>query len=152
MSSQETELMKTFPRIVVAAVLIAALAGPALAQRRPDARISFSGGSVAFLAGVNWGSGTLTYRGRNYPLRVRGLAVGAVGANKYQATGVVYHLRRLSDIEGTYGALEGSMTAGAGQGGMDLRNDKGVVIATSSTSSGLKLTFAPTGVTIKLKH
>jgi hypothetical protein len=83
---------------------------------------------------------------------VRGLAIGAVGANKYQVSGVVYHLRRLSDIEGTYGALEGSMTAGSGKGGIEMKNDKGVVISASSTSSGLKLAFAPTGVEIKLKH
>jgi hypothetical protein len=144
--------MNTFPRIFVAAALAATLASPALAQRRADARISFSGGSVAFLAGVNWGSGTLTYRGRNYALRVRGLSVGAVGANKYQATGAVYHLRRMSDIEGTYSALEGSMTAGPGQGGLEMKNDKGVVISAHSTSSGLKLAFAPSGVQIKLKH
>ena len=144
--------MNSFPRLFVAAALVAVLAGPALAQRRADARISFSGGSVAFLAGVNWGSGTLTYRGRGYALRVRGLSVGAVGANKYQASGAVYHLRRLSDIEGTYSALEGSMTAGPGQGGLEMKNDKGVVISAHSTSSGLKLAFAPSGVQIKLKH
>ena len=145
--------MNTFPRILVAAALAAAVASPALAaERRADARISFSGGSVAFLAGVNWGSGTLTYRGRNYAVRVKGLSVGAVGANKYQATGAVYHLRRLSDIEGTYSALEGSMTAGPGQGGLEMKNDKGVVISAHSTSSGLKLAFAPSGVQIKLKH
>ncbi len=144
--------MNPFPRIFVAVALAAAMASPAMAQRRADARISFSGGSVAFLAGVNWGSGTLTYRGHHYPLSVRGLSVGAVGANKYRASGVVYHLGRLSDIEGTYGAMEGSMTAGPGQGGIDMRNDKGVVISARSTSSGLKLTFAPTGVQIKLKR
>src|SRR5258706_4041489 len=145
-------LMNTFTRIFAVAALTATLASPALAQRRADARISFPGGSVAFLAGVNWGSGTLTYRGHNYPLRVRGLAVGAVGANSYRATGVVYHLRRVSDIEGSYGAMEGSMTAGAGQGGIGMKNDKGVVINARSTSSGLKLTLAPTGVQIKLKN
>ncbi len=144
--------MNTFPRIAMAVALAAALASPAVAARRADARISFSGGSVAFLAGVNWGSGTLTYRGHHYPVKVSGLSVGAVGANSYRATGVVYHLDHLSDIEGTYGAMEGSMTAGPGQGGIDMRNDKGVVISARSSSSGLKLTFAPTGVQIKLKH
>ncbi len=144
--------MNTFPRIVVAVALAASLASPAVAQRPADARISFSGGSVAFLAGVAWGSGTLTYKGRHYPLSVKGLSVGAVGASKYRASGVVHHLGRLSDIEGTYGAMEGGMTAGPGQGGIDMRNDKGVVISARSTSSGLKLTFAPTGVQIKLKH
>ncbi len=144
--------MKSFVRILAATAVAASLAGPALARPSDDARISFSGGSVAFLAGVNWGDGTLTYRGHRYPVKVSGLAVGAVGVNKYRATGVVHHLRRLEDIEGTYGALEGGMTAGPGQSGIDMRNDKGVVISARSASSGLKLTFAPTGVQIKLKR
>jgi outer membrane immunogenic protein len=144
--------MNALPRILAVAALAVSVAGPSLARAPVDGRITFSGGSVAFLAGVNWGSGTLTYRGHHYPVRVSGLSVGAVGVNKYRASGVVRHLRRLDDIEGTYGAMEGSMTAGSGQGGIDMRNDKGVVISARSTSSGLKLTFAPTGVQIKLKR
>jgi hypothetical protein len=145
--------MKNVARAFVIAVLAVALAGPSFAQRRPDARIVFSGGSVAFLAGYNWGKGTLIYKGRSYPLRVRGLGVGAIGANSFQATGVVYHLRRLSDFEGTYAAMEGSMTAGpSGGGGIDMKNGAGVVISARSSSAGLKLTFAPTGVVIKFKR
>ncbi len=144
--------MNPLPRILAIAALAVSLAGPSLARSPADGRITFSGGSVAFLAGVNWGSGTLTYRGRHYPVRVSGLSVGAVGVNKYRASGAVYHLRRLGDIEGTYGAMEGSLTVGPGQGGIDMKNDKGVVISARSTSSGLKLTFAPTGVRIKLKR
>ncbi|MBS0411720.1 MAG: hypothetical protein JSR86_17520 [Proteobacteria bacterium] len=144
--------MTSFSRILGVAVLAAAVSGPALARAPADGRITFSGGSVAFLAGVNWGDGVLTWRGHRYPVKVSGLSVGAVGVNKYRASGVVHHLERVSDIEGTYGAMEGSMTAGPGQGGIDMRNDKGVVISARSTSSGLKLTFAPTGVQIKLKH
>jgi outer membrane immunogenic protein len=144
--------MTSLSRILGVAALAVAVAGPALARAPTDGRITFSGGSVAFLAGVNWGSGTLTWRGHRYPVKVSGLSVGAVGANKYRATGVVRHLERLDDIEGTYGALEGGMTAGPGQSGIDMRNDKGVVISARSTSSGLKLTFAPTGVQIKLKR
>src|SRR5260221_14006691 len=145
-------LMNTFTRIFAVAALTATLASPALAQRRADARISFSGGSVAFLAGANWGSGTLTYRGRNYPLRVRGLAVGAVGANSYRATGVVYHLRRVSDIEGSYGAMEGSMTAGAGQGGVGMKDEKGGGVSARSTISGLEHTLPPPPVPTKTKN
>jgi hypothetical protein len=144
--------MNILARTCTAIALTVAAAGPALAEAPVDARITFSGGSVAFLAGVNWGSGTLIFHGRRYPLKVSGLAVGAVGAAKFEARGVVHHLRRASDIEGTYGALEGGMTAGPGQSGIDMRNDKGVVISARTTSSGLKLTFAPTGVVIKLKH
>ena len=139
-------------RLLAAAVagvaLAGALAAPTFAQ---DARIRFSGGSVAFIAGVNWGDGTLTYKGHAYRLKVSGLSVGAVGANKFSGSGTVYHLRRLRDIEGTYSALDANATAGAGAGEIQMKNDKGVEIHAHSTSAGLKLAFAPSGVSIKLK-
>ncbi|HEX7759990.1 MAG TPA: hypothetical protein VF459_10830 [Caulobacteraceae bacterium] len=136
----------------LAVVLLAgAIAAPAQAAHGPDARIRFHGGSFAFLAGVNWGDGSLTYKGHNYRIKVGGLSVGAVGANKYSGSGEVYHLRRLRDIEGTYTAIDASMTAGAGAGEVDMKNGNGVEIHIHSSSAGLKLSFAPSGVSIKLK-
>jgi len=46
----------------------------------PDATLRLSGGSFALGIGFNWGSGTLTYKGKNYPVKVNGLSVGKVGA------------------------------------------------------------------------
>jgi hypothetical protein len=71
----------------------------------PDATITFSGGSAAFIAGVNWGGGTLRYKGKDIPLKVSGLTVGAVGVKKFHASGNVYHLHQVSDIEGTYASV-----------------------------------------------
>src|SRR5579872_308345 len=52
------------PGRAAAIVLLAgAMAAPSLAQSRPDARIYFHGNSVAFVAGVSGGKGTLVYRG-----------------------------------------------------------------------------------------
>ena len=136
----------------VAAILLAgAVAAPAYAQHGPDARIRFHGGSVAFIAGVNWGDGTLTYKGHNYRIKVSGFSVGAVGANKYSGVGEVFHLRHLRDIEGTFAAVDANATAGAGAGEADLKNGNGVEIHVHSDSEGLKLAFAPSGVSIKLK-
>ncbi|HWA61042.1 MAG TPA: EipA family protein [Caulobacteraceae bacterium] len=130
----------------------ALVAVPAVAQdSRPDGHISFHGGSVAFVAGVSWGGGTLDFHGRHYPLKVRGLSVGDIGASGFSASGEVYHLRRISDINGTYAAAEAEATAGAGGGGITMRNDKGVVINARSTRQGLQLTLAPKGVEVRLK-
>jgi hypothetical protein len=136
---------------VAATALAGVLASPAMAMDRPDGTITFSGGSVAFIAGVSWGSGTLTYHGRHYRLRVRGLSVGDIGASKFSASGAVYHLTKVSDISGTYGAAEAAATVGGGGGGVTMKNDKGVVINASSSTAGLQLTLAPKGVEIKLK-
>ena len=45
----------------------------------PDATIKLSAGSVAAGVGVSWGSGTLSYQGKSYPISVNGLDVGSVG-------------------------------------------------------------------------
>jgi hypothetical protein len=140
-------------KVVGALAAIAALAAPALSQSAPapSAQIRFSGGSVAFLAGVNWGGGTLIYHGKSYALEVNGLSVGAIGATKYEATGSVYNLHQVADIEGTYSGANASMTAGGGAGSVVLKNSKGVEIRAQSTSAGLKLSAAGSGVEIKLK-
>jgi len=143
--------MKSFLRGAAAAVALAgALAAPAFAA--PDARIHFSGGSVGFIAGVNWGGGYVVYRGHRYPIQVSGLQVGAIGANSYNVDGEVHHLHRLSDIEGTYAAGEAAATAGVGGGGVAMTNGAGVEIVARSNSAGLKLSAGPAGVTIHLKH
>lgn len=151
LSETEIVLMNMFPRaraVIAAAALAGLLATPVMAQ---EARIRFHGGSVAFIAGVNWGDGSVTYKGKSYPIKVGGLNVGAVGATKYSGSGEVFHLRHLHDLEGTYSALDASATAGGGGGDLQMHNDKGVEIHMRSSSAGLKLSFAPSGVSIKFK-
>lgn len=138
----------------VAAIVAAAgaISLPALAQDGPsDARLHITGGSVAFLAGVSWGEGTVDFRGHAYRVKVRGLKVGSIGAASFNARGDVYHLRRIGDIDGTYGTADASATMGAGAGAVTLHNDKGVVINMTSSSEGLQLTAAPGGVELKLE-
>src|SRR5207249_9218630 len=60
----------------------------------------------AGLVGWTWGHGTLTYKGKQYPFKVDGLVVDAVGAEREDASGEVYHLGKLADFEGTYRAME----------------------------------------------
>lgn len=136
----------------LAVVLAAgALAAPAAIADTPSGSISFSGGSVAFIAGVNWGSGTLRYQGRSYPVKVSGIGIGSIGANKFQAVGSVYNLHKLSDINGTYTAIQASATFGGGVGTVSMQNAHGVVITAKSTSAGLNLTLAPSGMGVQLK-
>jgi hypothetical protein len=144
--------MSRFLRLAACAVVGAVLSSAsAMAADTPDATISFSGGGVAFIAGVHWGGGTLHWRGKDYPLQVSGLSVGEIGANKYDARGEVYHLTKVSDIEGTYAAGAGGITVAGGVGGIQMKNGAGVVIHASATSAGLNMKLGPSGVTIKLK-
>ena len=133
-----------------AIVLAGGLAAPAVAA--PDATIRIHGGSAAFIVGGRWGSGTLRYHGRQYGLKVGGLSVGAIGVTSYDASGEVYHLRRVADIEGAYAAVDASATAGHGAGILDMTNGKGVEIRITSSTRGLKLSLAPSGLVIKLNR
>jgi hypothetical protein len=138
-------------RALAAAALMGGLLAASTAVAAPSATIHFGGGSVAFIGSINWGGGTLHYAGKSIPLKVSGIGVGAIGADKFSADGVVYHLHHASDIEGTYTAFNASATAGAGEGAISMRNSKGVEIEAHSTSAGLKLSLAPTGMTISIK-
>ncbi|HEY3798408.1 MAG TPA: hypothetical protein VGL58_08645 [Caulobacteraceae bacterium] len=142
--------LKSASLLAAAAALAGVIATPSVAQT-PDAHIHFHGGSVAFIAGVGWGSGAIDYHGKHVALRVNGLSVGAIGANSYEADGVVFHLHHLRDIEGTYAAVDASATAGAGAGEIDMKNGNGVEIVAHSSSHGLKLSMAGSGVDIRLK-
>jgi len=143
--------MKTVFRGVAGIVLAGALFAPALAQN-PDATIHIHGGSVGFIVGVGGAHGYVNFQGKRYPIDVSGLQVGTIGANSYDLDGDVLHVNSLADIEGTYAAAEAGATAGAGGGGVDMTNGKGVEIRAHATTAGLKLTLGASGVTIKLAH
>ena len=138
-------------RLLAAAALAGGLFAATSALAQPNCTINFSGGKVAFIAGVSWGSGTLRCHGHSIPIKVSGIGVGAIGANSYSASGEVTNLRHVEDIVGTYTTLAASATAGAGGGVLNMTNQKGVQISARSTSAGLALSLAPTGMTIALK-
>lgn len=127
----------------------AAAATPA-AQETPSGTLELSGGSVAVGIGYSWGSGTLTYQGQKYQLKVEGLSIVNVGASEYTATGVVYHLNKVSDLNGTYVAGEAGATVAGGASVFAMKNENGVVINMTATRAGLQFTLAPTGMKITL--
>ena len=100
----------------------------ALDQGSTDGTVSFTGGAFALGVGFQWGSGTLSFRGEQYPFSVRGMSVVDVGATRVSATGTVRNLRNLSDFSGNYVALSAGATVAGGAGVSTLRNQYGVTI------------------------
>src|ERR1043166_6756591 len=99
-----------------------ALASFAVAQtteeETPDATLNINHGSFALGIGVSRGSGTLTCKGKEYPVSVSGLSLGKVGFSKVAARGNVYNLKSLKDFDGNYTSAGGGMTlAGGGPAG-----------------------------------
>lgn len=67
-----------------------------------------------------------------------------------QATGTVYNLYRLQDVEGTYWSVQGEATIGAGKGGAVMENNNGIHIKFTSSSSGARLAFSVERLTLRL--
>ena len=115
---------------------------PALAQEPlPAGRLAFESTSCGLLIGYNWGKGTLSFQGREYPFSIEGYKLFTVGVASVDALGVVYDLDKLSDFEGRYTAAEGSLTLWQGGGGAVMENQNGVVIYLQTLQQGLELSL-----------
>ena len=138
--------------LVVAAALSLPLSTALAKATRPDATLQLNQGSVAAGIGFSWGGGTLTYRGKRYPVSVDGLTVGSVGISRASASGSVYHLRKLEDFNGTYTAVGAGATVAGGGSVATMRNQNGVRVTLRSTSRGLKFTLGASGVSMNIKQ
>jgi hypothetical protein len=149
--------MNNVKKIAILSLVIAAMTGFTQAAKhhsKPDATLRVSGGSFALGIGVSWGSGTLTYKGKNYPVKVKGLSVGKVGATSSSAYGEVFNMKHLQDFNGHYdvgGAGTRGVTLGAGKAGTIMSNQAGVIIRISSTQSGVAVNATGGGVDMQLQ-
>jgi hypothetical protein len=116
----------------------------------PSATLDFDVTSVKLIAGASWGTGTLQYEGKSYPLKVRAGTAGGIGYRSMQGTGKVYELKKLEDFPGIYaGGAAGATVGNMGGGVSTIENGKGVVIqATVTDSSGAQLALSAGGIEI----
>jgi len=120
-------------------------------DKTPDATLKLSGGSVAAGVGISWGGGTLTYQGKDYPVDVKGLSVGEVGATKIEGSGSVYNLKKIEDFDGNYTAAGAGMAVAGGASAVTMKNQNGVTVNLVSTTQGVKFALAAAGVQMKIK-
>ena len=137
--------------VTIAAALAVAGATHAKEAKKPDATIQLSGGSIAAGVGLSWGSGTLTYKGKQYPIDVSGLSAGDVGATKMTASGKVYDLHKLEDFDGNYTSIGTGVTIAGGASGIAAKNQNGVRVDLVSTTKGVKFTLGTSGIEMKVK-
>jgi hypothetical protein len=105
-----------------------------------------------FIVGVGGGEGVLTFRGQNYPFSVSGMSVGfTIGASTTKLVGRAVNLRSPGDIAGTYSAIGAGGALAAGAGGVQLQNEKGVILQLQGPKVGVELSAAVGGVTIALR-
>jgi hypothetical protein len=121
-------------------------------DKTPDGTLKLSGGSVAAGVGVSWASGTLNYKGKEYPIDVKGLSVGDVGMTKLEASGKVYDLKTLDDFNGNFTAVGTGLAAAGGAGAAVMKNQNGVTVELVSTTQGAKVAIGAGGVSMKIKQ
>src|SRR5512137_1668571 len=137
---------------VITMTLFVCLSGLAMAQdKKVDATLTMSEGQVAFGIGFNWGKGVLTYEGKEYPFKVKGLSVVDIGITKATSSGKVYNLKKLEDFDGNYTAASAEGTVAGGAGALTMKNQNGVVIDLVSTTAGANLKLAVEGVAFTLE-
>jgi len=113
-------------------------------------RVVFTKGG--FIVGVGGGHGVLTFRGRHYPFRVSGMSVGAtIGASTTTLVGHALNIRSPGDIAGNYSAIGAGGALAAGAGGVQLQNEKGVILQLHGVKVGVELSAAVGGVQIALE-
>ena|ERR1051325_5692906 len=120
-------------------------------EDKPDATLDLSGGSFAAGIGFSWGKGTLTFKGKEYPISVSGLSLGKVGLTKASARGNVYGLKKLKDFDGNYTSTGAGMTLAGGRSAVAMKNQHGVKVAVYSTNKGVDVTLGGAGVEMKIK-
>jgi len=136
--------------VVTVVSLCVGLSLAADAKKKADATLKLSEGSVAVGIGWSWGKGTLTYKGKNYPVKVDGLTVGEVGIKRANAVGNVYDLKNLADFDGTYVAGGAGATIGGGAGITAMKNQNGVTVELKSTTQGASLKLAAEGIKLSV--
>jgi hypothetical protein len=132
-------------------IMLSLVGGSAVAQdKKADATLKLTQGSVAAGVGFSWGKGTLSYKGKTYPVKVEGLSVGEVGVNRAEAAGSVYNLSKLQALNGNYTAAAAGATVGGGAGVAAMKNQNGVVIEMKSMTQGASLKLAAEGVKLTI--
>ncbi len=138
--------------------LAALIAGASAIAFSPSARAAADGTiaieiyKAGFIAGVSGGKGTLTYKGKKYPLSIGGVSLGAtIGASKAELVGEVFNLKNAADIAGTYSATQAGYAVAGGSKVADLKNSKGVQLKVKGKQIGLEFALDLSGLQIDLQ-
>ena len=135
---------------IIGAMLLIAPIGRA-AEEKPDATVKMTGKALSTGVGYSWGSGTLTYQGKEYPFSISGLSAGNIGASSAELSGEVFNLKNLADFNGNYTSAGAGATVAGGGGGMTMKNQNGVTMNVAGTTRGVSFKLGVDGMKVELK-
>ena len=138
-----------FRSIASAVAIWSACVAPAAAE---SGSITLTIVKAGFVIGGSAGNGTLSFRGRRYPLSIAGLSYGLTfGASQTTLRGRVRNINRPSDVEGVYGAGSVGAAVVRGPTAVVLANQKGAVLEVAGVQKGLILNLDLSGMALSLK-
>lgn len=130
---------------------LAAAIGTATPSHAITGTVRVTVAKAGFVVGAGGGRGTLSFRHRLYSFTVQGLSVGlTAGASINKLVGRADYMNELGDFAGTYSVVGAGGALIGGVGGVQLRNDKGVVITLQGPKAGLEVSANVTKVVITL--
>jgi hypothetical protein len=139
------------PTYLAALVVSAASLGLTTPSHAISGSVRVTVAKAGLVVGAGAGRGTLTFRHRNYPFTVQGLSLGlTAGASINKLVGRADYINELSDFSGTYTVVGGGGALLGGVSGVQLKNDKGVIITLQGPKAGLELAANVSTVVIKL--
>jgi len=111
-----------------------------------------TGDSIGWIAGVDWGSGTLTLNdGTQHKFHYRGVKGLETGLAHASFKGEVYNLQNIEDFIGVYYGAGQNFDLIVGKGQYVLNNSKCVVIKVTAKTEGVQLSApGPGGVHVQL--
>jgi|ERR1700675_2413654 hypothetical protein len=135
----------------IAVMALAAAVGVAAPSHAITGTVRVTVAKAGFIVGAGGGQGTLIFRHRSYPFTVQGLSLGlTVGASINKLVGRADHINELGDFAGTYSVVGAGGALIGGVGGVQLRNNKGVIITLQGPKGGLEVSANVTKVVITL--
>ena len=143
-----TRTIKCAAAVVAAAAMLIVATLPSQAD---SGTVRLRVGSAGFIIGVGGGSGTLTFHGKTYPLRVSGVSLGMIGVSSADLVGRARNLRRASDIAGSYTAVGAGLAIAGGASTARMQNANGVVLEVRGTKVGFSASLDLSGLTISMQ-
>ena len=141
-------------RFLATVFALSALLAASFTPARADSgtvRISFIKAGIVIGGAV--GSGTLTFRGRNYPLAIGGISYGfTFGGSQTYLRGRVTNIYRPQDIEGVFGAAGAGGTVIRGPQAIVLANQNGAVLELAGVQTGLMVNLDLSGMALSLRR
>jgi lipid-binding SYLF domain-containing protein len=135
--------------IAVAAIVSVGLSTAAQAA---SGRITFEVVKAGFVIGGSAGSGTLSFRGRSYPISIGGLSYGfTFGASSTRFHGRVTNINRPSDVAGVYAAAGAGAAIGPGAQAIVLQNPNGATLTLTGASVGAIVAADLNGLAITMR-